>query len=84
MFLRGTFQLHYTHVVVEEKGNKCWRKARIAARLLVKKETKPWNARDRALAEKFAHDPGVTNRLIDQAIHGFRARKRNGRSILEH
>jgi hypothetical protein len=82
--LRGTFQLHYSPSVVEEKGNKCWRKARIAARLLVKKETKPWNARDRALAEKFAHDPGVTNRLIGQAIHGFRARKRNGRSILEH
>ena len=69
---------------MEEKINKCWRKARIAARLLVKKESRPWNARDRALAAEFARDPGVTNRLIDQAIHGLRARKRNGRSILEH
>lgn len=71
--MRGTVQLHYTQIVVEEKGNKCWRKARIAARLLVKKETKPWNARDRALAEKFAHDPGVTNRLIDQAVKYLKA-----------
>ncbi|HMJ91385.1 MAG TPA: hypothetical protein VK530_16300 [Candidatus Acidoferrum sp.] len=67
---------------MEQKINSCWRKARIAARLLLKKERQPWTARDRALAEKLAHDPGVTNRLIDQAIYGFRARKANGRSIL--
>ena len=75
----------YTGRVVEPKINSCWRKARIAARLLLKKEgRRPWNARDRALAAQFARDDGVTNRLIDQAIHGFRAFKKNGRSILDN
>ena len=68
---------------MEPKINRCWRKARIAARLLLKKEHKPWNARDRALAEQFYHDPGVTNRLIDQAVKNFKAIKRNGGSILQ-
>ena len=67
---------------MEPKINRCWRKARIAARLLLKKERQPWNARDRALAEQFYHDPGVTNRLIDQAVHSISARKRNGYSLL--
>ncbi len=68
---------------MEPKTNRCWRKARIAGRLLLKKEHKPWNARDRALAEQFYHDPGVTNRLIDQAMKNFKAIKRNGGSILQ-
>lgn len=59
----------YNGIVVEPKINSCWRKARIAARLLLKKEAqRPWNARDRALAAKLAGDEGVTNRLIDQAV----------------
>lgn len=75
----------YTARIVEPKTNSCWRKARIAARLLLKKEARrPWNARDRALAAKFARDDGVTNRLVDQAVHGLRALKRNGRSILDN
>ena len=42
-----------------------WRKARIAARLLLKKEARQkWNARDKRLAGKLADDPGVTNRLM--------------------
>lgn len=68
---------------MEPKTNRCWRKARIAGRLLLKKEHKPWNARDRALAEQFYHDPGVTNRLIDQAMKNYKAIKRNGGSILQ-
>ena len=45
-----------------------WRKARIAARLLIKREDgKPWSARDRRLAGRLSRDPGVTNRLLDQA-----------------
>lgn len=51
-----------------------WRKARIAARLLLKKQAhQPWNARDQRLAARLAEDPGVTNRLIDQAVHWFNA-----------
>ena len=61
----------------------CWRKARIAARLLIKREEgKPWSARDRRLAQHFAEDPGVTNRLLNQAIHSQHARKKYGPSIL--
>jgi hypothetical protein len=60
-----------------------WRKARIAARLLIKREEgKPWSARDRRLAARFVTDSGVTNRLLDQAIHSHQARKKYGPSIL--
>lgn len=51
-----------------------WRKARIAARLLIKREDgKPWSARDRRLATRLASDPGVTNRLVQQAINWHKA-----------
>ena len=61
-----------------------WRKARIAARLLIKREDgKPWSARDQRLAVRFATDTGVTNRLLDQAYCSHTARRRNGRSILD-
>jgi hypothetical protein len=60
-----------------------WRKARIAARLLLKREAgKPWSARDRRLAEKLSSDPGVTNRLLDQAYHSRCARRKYGPGIL--
>jgi len=53
-----------------------WRKARIAARLLLKREAgQPWSARDRRLAARLAEDAGVTNRLLDQAYFSHRARK---------
>lgn|GEM_PF-962611 len=61
-----------------------WRKARIAARLLIKREDgKPWSPRDRRLASQLSNDRGVTNQLLDQAYFSHRARKRNGRSILD-
>ena len=53
-----------------------WRKARIAARLLLKKEQHlPWTDRDRRLAARLLEDPGVTNRLIDQAVKYYKAPK---------
>jgi hypothetical protein len=61
-----------------------WRKARIAARLLLRKEQSlPWTRRDQRLAVMLADDTAVTNRLIDQAMHSLRARKNNGYSILD-
>jgi hypothetical protein len=61
-----------------------WRKARLAARLLLKRQAgKPWSARDRRLAQRLADDPGVTNRLLDQALSSVGARQRNGYSILD-
>jgi hypothetical protein len=60
-----------------------WRKARIAARLLQKREEgKAWSTRDKRLAERLAADPGVTNRLLDQAWWSLRARKRNGPGLM--
>lgn len=60
-----------------------WRKARITARLLLKREAgRAWSSRDRRLAVRFAEDPGVTNRLLDQAVHSITARRKYGRGIL--
>ena len=60
-----------------------WRKARIAARLLIKREEgRPWSARDLRLAASLSKDSGVTNRLLDQAYCSHRARKKYGPGIL--
>ena len=60
-----------------------WRKARIAARLLIKREAgRAWSARDRRLAARLAQDNGVTSRLLDQAYHSNEARRKNGAAIL--
>ena len=60
-----------------------WRKARIAARLLIKREEgKPWSARDRQLATQLSNDSSVTNRLLDQAYRSQQARRKYGPGIL--
>jgi hypothetical protein len=60
-----------------------WRRARIAARLVLKRDDGiPWSARDRRLAERLADDPGVTNRLIHQAVLSLKARRKHGPGIL--
>ena len=59
------------------KPNQAWRKSRLAARLLLRKEAGRWSPRDRALADRLRQDPDVTNRLIQQALYflGFGPRK---------
>jgi hypothetical protein len=60
-----------------------WRKARIGARLIQKREEgKAWTARDRRLARLLAEDAGVTNRLLDQAWWSLRARKKYGVGLM--
>jgi hypothetical protein len=60
-----------------------WRKARIAARLLHKREAgQPWTRRDQRLAAQLAADPGVTNRLLDQAWWSLSARKKYGPGLM--
>jgi hypothetical protein len=60
-----------------------WRKARIAARLLIKREEgKPWSPRDRRLLTRFATDSSVTNRLLDQGYCSRNAREKYGPGIL--
>ena len=56
--------------------DRSWRKARIAARILLRSETGPRSARDRAWARRLANDEAVTNRLLDQAISSLRASKK--------
>jgi hypothetical protein len=70
-------------VALNRRIDPWWRKARIAARLLLKRETRrSWSARDCRVAARLADDPGVTNRLIDQAVHSLSARNKYGSGIL--
>jgi hypothetical protein len=59
-----------------------WRKARIAARILLRRQSGSLNDRDRRLAARLADDPGVTNRLVDQALSSITARKNYGSSFM--
>ena len=54
-----------------------WRKSRIAARIILRKRAHRLYRRDIRLAKKFYTDPGVTDRLIDQALASFAAPRRN-------
>jgi hypothetical protein len=53
---------------VKEKLDPDWHKARVAARIWLKAQKRPLNARDRRLARRFAADRGVTDRLIEQGV----------------
>jgi hypothetical protein len=55
--------------VVATKPNRAWRKSRLAARILLRKESGRVSARDRAVAARLGHDPEVSNRLIQQALY---------------
>ena len=46
-----------------------WRKSRLAARILIRKERGPLRPREQALARRLGKDPEVTNRLIQQALY---------------
>jgi len=47
-----------------------WRKSRLAARLLIRKEAHgKLRPRYQALAHRLSRDPEVTNRLIQQALY---------------
>jgi hypothetical protein len=52
-----------------KKADTAWRKSRLAARLLLRKEAGPLRPRDHILARQLAHDPEVSNRLIQQALY---------------
>jgi len=51
------------------KADTAWRKSRLAARLLLRRESGTWCPRDHALARQLAQDPEVNNRLIQQALY---------------
>jgi hypothetical protein len=57
-----------------QKPDPYWRGARIAARIVLKKQAgKPMSKRDRRIARELFEDEGVSNRLIDQAVACFQA-----------
>ena len=60
-------------IPTDSKPDRFWKKSRIAARILLKKERGALSARDLGLARWLAEDSGVTNRLIDQAIQWLKA-----------
>ncbi len=59
----------------ELKNNICWRKSRLAARLLLRDKHGRLTARDLALGMKLAVDDEVLPRLIQQALYGFEGRR---------
>ena len=46
-----------------------WRKSRLAARLLIRKEAGRMSPRDKALARRLSQDPEVSDRLIQQGLY---------------
>ena len=59
----------------EPRYDTCWRKSRIAARILLREEQGRLTRRDVALGSVLAADAEVLPRLIDQAIYGIRGKK---------
>jgi hypothetical protein len=59
----------------EPRLDTCWRKSRIAARILLREEAGKLTPRDVALGRKLSADYEVLPRLIDQAVHGIRGKK---------
>lgn len=53
----------------EGKADTAWRKSRLAARLLIRKESRPLRPREQALARRLSQDSEVTDRLIQQALY---------------
>jgi hypothetical protein len=51
------------------KVDTAWRKSRVAARLLIRKESRPLRPREQTLARRLSQDSEVTNRLIQQALY---------------
>lgn len=54
---------------VRDRVDDPWRKSRLAARLLLRRESRPLRRREIAAAQKLSQDPQVTNRLIEQALY---------------
>ena len=62
---------------VGAKADTAWRKSRLAARLLIRRESRPLRPREKELARQLSQDPEVSNRLIQQGLYylGFGPRK---------
>jgi hypothetical protein len=60
-----------------DRADGAWLKSRLAARLLIRRESRPLRPREQALALRLSRDTEVSNRLIQQALYflGFRPQK---------
>ena len=56
------------------KDDICWRKARLAARLILRARAARLSPRDQRLGAQFKRDPDVTERLIEQALASLSAK----------
>jgi len=56
---------------ISTRPDNAWRKSRLAARLLIRKESRRLSAREQIVARGLSRDPEVTNRLIQQALYFF-------------
>ena len=54
---------------VGKRVDTAWRKSRLAARLLIRRESRPLRAREQTLARRLSQDDEVSNRLIQQALY---------------
>lgn len=70
-FIAGEQDFNYVWGMsaAQEKPDRAWRKSRIAARLLLRKEARPLRPREQALARQLSQDDEVSNRLIEQALY---------------
>jgi hypothetical protein len=67
------FLLWYAFHAMKPKADIYWRKALLAARILVRSREGRLTARDRRIAKVLGTDPGVTDRLLDQAMAVLKA-----------
>jgi hypothetical protein len=59
--------------VAKYKPDPCWRKNRLAARLILRRKMGKLRRRDVLVARKLTSDPALSDRLIDQALHALQA-----------
>jgi hypothetical protein len=82
----GAARLRYP-LIMPKKGeprlDTCWRKSRIAARILQREEAGKLTPRDVALGRKLSADYEVLPRLIDQAVQEIRSEKINWSASFE-
>jgi len=53
------------------KSGPCYRKNRLAARILLRRQEGRLCRRDILVARKLVRDPALSDRLIDQALHSL-------------
>lgn len=73
-----TSREYYDSLRVYRKGEcPIWRKNRLAARIILKSQTKPLSVRDQRVAKTLFADRGIENYLLDQGIASVEGRRRD-------